>query len=159
MRQFWCGPSGRWWGRPRKHCIQLTFLQQPLCNWVPIYKSDALLPNSLIMRIMGKVAEIEKWFTHRKGLEFLKSEARLKRRCGQITAGVLSDVERLVRQLHATLSINGQCTVNNLKQVLKDQGLCSNGPKAELVQQIHNYIRIIRESKGLPADDADVAHV
>ena len=65
--------------------------------------------------------------------------ARLKRRCGRVTPGVLSDVERLLRQLRATPGINGQCTTNNLKRVLMDQGLCSNGPKAELVQQIHNY--------------------
>ena len=40
-----------------------------------------------------------------------------------------------------------------------DQGLCSNGPKAEFVLRIHNYIGIIRESKRLPVDNADVAHV
>ena len=39
------------------------------------------------------------------------------------------------------------------------QGLCSNGPKAELVQRVHNYINIIREAKGLPVDAAEVAHM
>ena len=71
----------------------------------------------------------QKWFAHRRSLEFLKSEARLKRRCGQVTPGVLADVERLLRQLCGSLAINGQCTVSNLKRVLMNQGLCSNGPK------------------------------
>ena len=90
---------------------------------------------------------------------FLKSEARLKLRCGQVTPGVLADVERLFRQLRGNLNINGQCTVSNLKRVLMDQGLCSNGPKAELVQRVHNYINLIREAKGLPVDAAEVAHM
>jgi hypothetical protein len=107
----------------------------------------------------SKVDDVERWFTHKRGLEFLKSEARLKRRCGQVTPGVLADVERLLRQLRGNLNINGQCTVSNLKRVLMDQGLCSNGPKAELVQRVHNYINIIREAKGLPVDAAEVAHM
>ena len=67
---------------------------------------------------VSKVAQIEKWFAYRRSLEFLKSEARLKRRCGQVTPGVLADVERLLRQLRGSLGINGQCTVSNLKRVL-----------------------------------------
>ena len=105
------------------------------------------------------MGEIEQWFTHRRGVEFLKYEAQLKRRCGEVTRGVLADVERLLRQLRAALGINGQRNVTNLKPVLMDQGLCSNGSKAELVHRIHNYISIIRKSKILPVEDADVAHV
>ena len=101
----------------------------------------------------SKVDDVERWFTHKRGLELLQSEARLKRRC------VLADVERLLRQLRGNLNINGQCAVSNLKRVLMDQGLCSNGPKAELVQRVHNYINIIREAKGLPVDAAEVAHM
>ena len=44
-------------------------------------------------------------------------------------------------------------------RVLMNQGLCSNGPKAELVQRVYNYIQIIREAKGLPAESAEMAHV
>ena len=42
----------------------------------------------------SKVDDVERWFTHKRGLELLQSEARLKRRCGQVTPGVLADVER-----------------------------------------------------------------
>ena len=107
----------------------------------------------------SKVAQIEKWFAHRRNLEFLKSEARLKRHCGHVTPGVLVDVERLLRQLRGSLGINGQCTVSNLKRVLMNQGLCSNGPKPELVQRVYNYIQIIREAKGVPVESAEMAHV
>ena len=102
---------------------------------------------------------LDGWFTHRRGRQFHKSQAPSKRRCGQVTPGVLAYDERLLRQLRGALGINGQCTVTNLKRGLMDQGLCSSGPKAKLVQRIYNYIGIIRTAKGLPLDDADVTHV
>ena len=85
---------------------------------------------------VSKVSQVEQWFGNRRSLEFLKDEARLKRRCGQVTPGVLADVERLLRQLRGSMGINGQCTVSNLKKVLMQQGLCSSGPKPELIQRV-----------------------
>mmetsp|Transcript_65028 Transcript_65028/g.107978 ORF Transcript_65028/g.107978 Transcript_65028/m.107978 type:complete len:314 (+) Transcript_65028:246-1187(+) len=88
---------------------------------------------------VSKVSQVEQWFANRRSLEFLKDEARLKRRCGQVTPGVLADVERLLRQLRGSMGINGQCTVSNLKKVLMQQGLCSSGPKPELIQSVQLY--------------------
>ena len=69
---------------------------------------------------------------------------------------VLADVERLLRQLRGSMGINGQCTVSNLKKVLMQQGLCSSGPKPELVQRVYNYMHLIRERHGLPAEEAEI---
>ena len=35
---------------------------------------------------VSKVSQVEQWFANRRSLDFLKDEARLKRRCGQVTA-------------------------------------------------------------------------
>ena len=39
------------------------------------------------------------------------------------------------------------------------QGLCSSGPKPELIQRVYNYIHLIREQHSLPMEEAEIAHV
>ena len=95
---------------------------------------------------VSKVSRVEQGFANRRSLEFLKDKARLKERCGQVTAAALADVECLLRQLCGFLGINGQGMVSNLKRVLMHQGLYSSGPKPGLVQRVHNYMNLIRGS-------------
>ena len=102
--------------------------------------------NQVVQAAFGhvlKISEVDRWFTHLCGLEFLKAEARLKRRCGHLTPGVLANVKRLLRQLCASFGFNGQCTVSNLKRALMDQELCSSGPKVDFLQRVYHYIQII----------------
>ena len=102
----------------------------------------------------SRVAEIGKWLSLKRSLQFAKAEAKLKRRCGVVTPSVLSDVERLLRQTRGLFGMNGQCTVANLKLLLGNHGLTTSGPKVELVHPVHNNISRIRECQGLQCDEA-----
>ena len=102
----------------------------------------------------SKVSEVSKWFAQRRSSQFAKAEARLKRRCGEITASVLADVEHLLRQTRGLFGMNGQCTAANLKLLLAHHDLTTSGPKVELVQRVHNHIDRIREAHGLQSNEA-----
>ena len=91
-----------------------------------------------------KVSDITKWFAQKQSLQFAKAKAKLKRWCGAVTASVLSDAERLMRQMRRFVGMNGQRT--NLKLLLGKHGLPTSGPMVELVQRVHNNIARIPES-------------
>jgi hypothetical protein len=105
---------------------------------------------------VSKFSDVSKWFANRRSLQFAKSEERLKRRCGEVTASVLADVEHLLRQTRGLFGMNGQCTVTNLRLLLGHHGLTISGTKVELVQRVHNHIDRIRESHGLQSDKKSV---
>ena len=103
---------------------------------------------------VSKLSDVSKWFANRRSSQFAKAEERLKRRCGEVTASVLADVEHLLRQTRGLFGMNGQRTVTNLRLLLGHHGLTISGTKVELVQCVHNQIDRIRESHGLQSDKA-----
>ena len=103
-----------------------------------------------------QIVQVKRWFTERRAKQFARQEAALDPRCGAVDPGVRSDVERLLRQARRALCINGQCTVDNLKRLLMAIGLMTSGPKVELIQRVHNYMRSIQAFLGVQGEAATV---
>ena len=66
----------------------------------------------------------------------------------------MHDAERLLRPVRGLQGISGQCPVADPKIVLGSHGRTTTGPKAALVQRLHNRINRIREALGLQPDGA-----
>ena len=58
---------------------------------------------------VSKLSDVSKWFANRRSSQFAKAKERLKRRCGEVTASVLADVEHLLRQTRGLFGMNSQC--------------------------------------------------